>query len=247
MHVASHPGLHTVFEALAYTCGYLLYNLLRSRAGDPLPDDRRWLIIATTAIGALVGSRVLGILEQAPRLSFHWHTLLPLLSAARRQDIVGGPARRMARRRSRQAHPPHYHPHRRSLCHPALRLASPSAASVLSCRPRRRYLWHTLAAPLGSRFRRRHPAPPHASCTRLSFYFCSPSPSISSAAALIATGCSSRIFIGAYLLWRLVIDFIKPQPLVHGLNMIQWACIAGLLALGVGSAWPVPPPEVKHA
>ena len=44
-------------------------------------------------------------------------------------------------------------------------------------------------------------------------------------------GARFRIFLACYLTWRLVIDFYKPQPLVAGLNIIQWACVAGLLAL----------------
>ena len=40
--------------------------------------------------------------------------------------------------------------------------------------------------------------------------------------------------MGSYLAWRLVVDFIKPQPLVGGLNMIQWACVVGLVAVAVG-------------
>ena len=35
----------------------------------------------------------------------------------------------------------------------------------------------------------------------------------------------------AYLAWRLLIDFLKPQPLIFGLNLIQWACVAGIVAL----------------
>jgi prolipoprotein diacylglyceryltransferase len=42
-----------------------------------------------------------------------------------------------------------------------------------------------------------------------------------------------RLFMAAYLTWRLVIDFLKPQPLVGGMNVIQWACVAGVAAVGV--------------
>jgi hypothetical protein len=35
--------------------------------------------------------------------------------------------------------------------------------------------------------------------------------------------------------WRLLIDFLKPQPVVAGMNAIQWACVIGLLALGFGA------------
>ena len=41
-------------------------------------------------------------------------------------------------------------------------------------------------------------------------------------------GAVFRMFLAAYLVWRLLIDFLKPQPLVSGLNAIQWACCAGL-------------------
>lgn len=55
--------------------GYALYQALRARHGDALADDSRWLIIASTAVGALLGSRILGLLEQAPRIGLHWRAL----------------------------------------------------------------------------------------------------------------------------------------------------------------------------
>ena len=42
-------------------------------------------------------------------------------------------------------------------------------------------------------------------------------------------GALFRGFMFGYLLWRLVVDFLKPQPLVDGLNWIQWACVAGMV------------------
>jgi prolipoprotein diacylglyceryltransferase len=47
-------------------------------------------------------------------------------------------------------------------------------------------------------------------------------------------GARFRLFLAGYLGWRLGIDFWKPQPLVAGLNVIQWSCAAGLLAVGLG-------------
>jgi prolipoprotein diacylglyceryltransferase len=44
-------------------------------------------------------------------------------------------------------------------------------------------------------------------------------------------GSLFRIFMAAYLTWRLLIDFLKPEPLVYGLNLIQWSCVAGLVML----------------
>ena len=47
-------------------------------------------------------------------------------------------------------------------------------------------------------------------------------------------GARFRVFLGGYLLWRFAIDFMKPQPLVAGLNLIQWSCAAGIFFLIVG-------------
>jgi hypothetical protein len=44
-------------------------------------------------------------------------------------------------------------------------------------------------------------------------------------------GARFRIFLGSYLAWRVAIDFLKPQPLIHGLNLIQWSCLAGIAFL----------------
>jgi phosphatidylglycerol:prolipoprotein diacylglycerol transferase len=49
----------------------------------------------------------------------------------------------------------------------------------------------------------------------------------------LAEGMRFRIFLASYLAWRVAIDFLKPQPLVGGMNLIQWACLAGLAALGM--------------
>lgn len=44
-------------------------------------------------------------------------------------------------------------------------------------------------------------------------------------------GDAFRIFLSSYLLFRLCVDFLKPEPppLFAGLSAIQWACVAGLL------------------
>ena len=49
--------------------------------------------------------------------------------------------------------------------------------------------------------------------------------------AKLPEGTRFRIFLGGYLAWRFAIDFLKPQPLIHGLNLIQWSCLAGIAFL----------------
>ena len=74
--VGPHPLLHPIFEILGYGLAYAMFRRSRARAGDLLEDDQRWLIIATAAIGALLGSRILGLMEQVFRLHITWRTFL---------------------------------------------------------------------------------------------------------------------------------------------------------------------------
>jgi phosphatidylglycerol---prolipoprotein diacylglyceryl transferase len=66
-----HP--HVVFEVLAYAVGFRVYLWLRRRAGDSLDDTNRWWVIAAAAMGAVAGSKILYWLED-PRLTLeHWN------------------------------------------------------------------------------------------------------------------------------------------------------------------------------
>jgi prolipoprotein diacylglyceryltransferase len=47
------------------------------------------------------------------------------------------------------------------------------------------------------------------------------------------SGALFQTFLTAYLAWRLLIDFLKPEPVVANLTLIQWACCAGLVAIGI--------------
>jgi len=44
-------------------------------------------------------------------------------------------------------------------------------------------------------------------------------------------GAIFRRFMAAYLAWRLLVDFLKPEPLIAGMNVLQWACVVGLAVL----------------
>jgi hypothetical protein len=64
--IGSHPAWHPVFETLAYAAGYAVFRFLRARQGDVITEPARWNVIAAAALGALVGSRALGLAEQWP-------------------------------------------------------------------------------------------------------------------------------------------------------------------------------------
>jgi len=183
------------------------------------------------AVGALLGSRILGLLEQSPALALHWQDLF----AQGGKTIVGGLlggwlaveiVKYMAGIRSRTgdlfAAP---------LC---IGIAIGRIGCFFAGLADDTYGKPT-SMPWGVDFGdgvKRHPTQLYE-CV---FLFC--------LAWLLwrwnerphENGQVFRAFMAAYLTWRLLIDFLKPQPLVAGMNLIQWACMAGLIVLGIGEA-----------
>jgi len=90
--VGSHPMWHPVFESLGYATGYIVFRWLRARQGDVIDEPQRWTVIAASAAGALVGSRLLGLAEQWPiaLASFREGHLMTLLGSPGGKTIVGG-------------------------------------------------------------------------------------------------------------------------------------------------------------
>lgn len=228
LHLNPHPALHPLCEALAYFTGYRVYVYAKRRTGDVLSDGQRWQVIAAAAVGALVGSRVLGLLEQAPRMHIAWQqAFMP----GGGKTIVGGLlggwiavelTKRATGIRSRTG----------DLF--AIPLCIAIAVGRIGC---------FLAGLADDTYGRPTTLPwavdfgdgvPRHPTQAYEILFLA-----GLATALYAwqrrghlrNGQVFRVFLAAYLLWRLVIDFLKPQPLVHGLNAIQWACLAALLWL----------------
>jgi len=224
-----HPELHAPFEALGYAGGYAAYSRARSSRGDLLSEDRRWLVIAAAAVGALLGSRFLGLLEQAPRLGLHWHDVFRFGGKTIVGGLLGGwiaveLTKALARMELRTgdlfAVP---------LC---IGIAIGRIGCFLAGLPDDTYGTAT-SLPWGVDFGdgiRRHPTQLYeivfllALAWLLSKLSRRPHPS----------GMLFRVFLAAYLAWRLCIDFLKPEPHIAGMNVIQWACAAGLAALAVG-------------
>jgi phosphatidylglycerol---prolipoprotein diacylglyceryl transferase len=224
--LTSHPALHTLFEVLAYTVGYQLYRRSRRQSGDFLPDEQRWIIIAAAAIGALLGSRSLGVLEQAPRLAITWHIFLQPGGKTIVGGLLGGWIAVELTKRVRHIHSRTGDLFAVPLC---IGIAVGRIGCLLAGLDDDTYGTPT-SLPWAINFGDgipRHPTQLYeilfliALAYLLHRYNQRPHPE----------GATFRLFLFAYLTWRLLIDFIKPQPLIHGLNLIQWACVAALLAL----------------
>lgn len=228
--IGSHPAWHPVFETLAYVAGFATYRLMRARRGDVLPEPQRWTVIAAAALGALAGARLLGIAEQWPTVLAAWraHHLLALLIAPGGKTIVGGllggwfaveVVKLVTGIRTRTG----------DLF--AVPLCVGIAVGRIGCfvagladdtygKPSSLPWAVNLGDGIG-----RHPVQIYeiVFLIILALFLARPTQR--------REGARFRIFMGSYLVWRFLIDFLKPQPLVAGLNLIQWSCLTGILVL----------------
>ncbi len=224
LHLHPLPALHPLFETLGYVLGFATYKRRRRSAGDVLSQQQRWSIIAAATVGALLGSRLLGLLEQAPRIHITWtQALLP----GGGKTIVGGLlggwlvvefTKKIQNIRTRTG----------DLF--ALPLCIGVAVGRIGC---------FLAGLADDTFGKPTTLPwavdfgdgiPRHPTQLYEIVF------LTTLAGLLhwqsrrshTNGSTFRLFMAAYLTWRLLIDFLKPQPTVLGMNLIQWGCLLGL-------------------
>ncbi len=230
--LGSRPSLHPVFEALGYVAAYRVYKRERARYGDPVPEDQRWTVLAAAAVGALVGCRLLGLAEQWPAVLAAWQLgdLLRLLFSPGGKTVVGGLlggwlgveiAKRFSgiRRRTGDLF--------------VLPLCAGIAVGRVGC----------LAAGLADDTYGKATSLPWAvdfgdgigrhPVQTYEILFLILIAMLVSRKDKLPEGARFRIFLGSYLAWRVVIDFLKPQPVIHGLDVIQWVSLAGLAALAL--------------
>ena len=229
--MGSHPAWHPVFETLAYVTGYAVFRGVRARQGDVIAEPQRWTVLAAAAVGALLGSRLLGLAEQWPTVRTAWQSghLLALAISPGGKTIVGGLlggwlgveiVKRASgiRRRTGDLF--------------ALPLCVGIAVGRVGCfiagladdtygKPTSLPWAVDFGDGIG-----RHPVQLYEILFLVLLGI------LLSRPWRLAEGARFRIFLAGYLAWRLVIDFFKPQPLIAGMNLIQWACVAGLIALG---------------
>ena len=81
----SYIPVHFVCETLAYVAGYRYYVYLRQHTNDAINDDNRLIIFIGAAFGAFIGSHIVGVLEN-PALLSHFS----LVYFMGNKTIVGG-------------------------------------------------------------------------------------------------------------------------------------------------------------
>lgn len=218
---------HTVFETLSYAAGVRTFVALRRRAGDVVDGGIRWTLVAAAAVGAAAGARVLFWLDDPaatwahrtdPQWLFAGRTIVGALlggwGAVELWKRISG-----VRRRTGDLF--------------AAPLCVGIAVGRIGC-----FLTgladHTCgvgtSAPWGIDFG--DGVPRHPTQLYESVLFLALAPVFARAALRPhAEGAVFRAFLASYLLWRLVVDFLKPGPSLAGLSGIQWACAAGAAAV----------------
>jgi phosphatidylglycerol:prolipoprotein diacylglycerol transferase len=221
--LALHP--HPLFEALGCFLGFRLYVLFRRRQGDVIADHRRLAVLAAAVAGAAVGSKLLAWVDHpaAARAALAAGSLL-LAGKSIVGGLLGGLAvvelvkRRMG---MREATGDLY-------VYPlVLGVAVGRIGCFLTGLADDTYGVAT-SLPWGVDFGdgvRRHPTQLY----EIAFL------------ALLAvalrrwggepreSGGRFKLFMAAYLAWRLAVDLIKPaDATLLGMSAIQLACLAGL-------------------
>lgn len=217
-----HP--HSVFEALAYLAAFQLYRRLRRRGGDSIPSLERWWVIAAAAVGALVGSKLLYLLVDPAETLASWRDPAYLMGG---KTIVGALigglvivewAKRQIGVRARTgdlfAVP---------LC---LGIAIGRVGCFLTGLADRTYGVAT-ALPWGVDFGdgvSRHPTQLY----EIGFVALVGSYLAFTAGRDRPAGDRFKLFMVAYLGFRLGVDFLKPGSTLGGLSALQWASAAML-------------------
>jgi phosphatidylglycerol:prolipoprotein diacylglycerol transferase len=202
-----HP--HVFFELLGYITGLALVLRLRGRHGDPLGRSRRWSVGAAALIGGAVGSR---ILEWPDGKTIVGGLLGGLIAVELTKRLLG----------VKTATGDLF----------AVPLSIGIAIGRIGCfltglsdntHGTPTTLWTGVDFGDGVR---RHPTQLY----EVVFLIALAATLTWVRTRLTKPGDQFRLFMVAYMAFRLVVDFIKPEPaLALGLSAIQWACVATLV------------------
>ncbi len=67
IHIGHHPVLlHGILEFIGVFVAFRYYLWLKKKQGDTIPSDRRLFVVAGATLGAVIGARIIGSLEDLP-------------------------------------------------------------------------------------------------------------------------------------------------------------------------------------
>jgi phosphatidylglycerol---prolipoprotein diacylglyceryl transferase len=219
--------LHTIAEILAFFAGFRYFRFLKLRQGDTLSDSNRSWVLAGAIFGALIGSRVLGGLEDPPQIQAANNILLNFYE---NKTIVGGflgglfgveMVKKMIGEKKSSGD---------LFVKPILLALIIGRIGCFSMGVYEKTYGLPTGLPWGMNLGdgiTRHPVALYeigflillwVTISRLERNY-----------ELVA-GSMFKIFMIAYLLFRFLLDFIKPHyNIIPGLSSIQLACVTGLI------------------
>jgi phosphatidylglycerol:prolipoprotein diacylglycerol transferase len=219
--VALHP--HAVFETLAYSLAFALFRWRRRRLGDVVDRRARAWILGAAAVGGLLGSRILGLLED-PRQFRHWSDPAYVAGA---KTVVGGFIGGLAAV---------------EWIKPRLgvgvgtgdQLVMPLLLGIMVGRIGcflSGLTDHGYGTPTNVPWAMdfgdgtlRHPTQLY----EIAFAACLVPLLAIASRRLTTTGACFTLFMVGYMTFRLLVDLLKPGVPIGGLSAIQWACVATL-------------------
>lgn len=217
-----HP--HQVFETLAWGVGFLVYFRARRQAGDVLsPQHRSWVVVAAV-LGGLAGSRLLYLIESAGAVAAPADASAVLLGG---KSIVGGLLGGVLAVEITKKWLGVTVATGDLLAMPlVIGMAIGRVGCFLTGLSDQTYgIATTLpwSVDFGDGIAR-HPTQLYEIVA------------LALLALLVGThgrrlateGDRFKLFVVAYLAFRLGVDLLKPGVTVYGLTVIQWACVAGL-------------------
>jgi prolipoprotein diacylglyceryltransferase len=214
-----------VLEVLGSMCGVWLYARLRPRAGDTVGDRARLDVLIGAAIGAVVGARLLWWVGE-PGLSIAAILQGKTVVGGLLGGLIGVEVTKKIRGIRSSTGDLFVYPLILAMCigRVGCFLAGPADKTygLPSDLP-----W---AIAIGDGVRR-HPVALYEIAFLLALV-----PLLRGINGI--PGDRFRVFLGSYLIFRLAVDFLKPEPhaLAGGLTAIQWACVAGIVYYATGLA-----------
>ncbi|MDO7875766.1 prolipoprotein diacylglyceryl transferase [Hymenobacter sp. ASUV-10] len=218
--------IHLVCEVLAYTLGYRLYTYLRARRPDRISSTQRQWIFVGAAAGALLGSRLLGLLEHPAELL---HPPGGWLYYFTNKTIVGGFLGGLVGVELTKKLLGVTASSGDLMVFPILLGLSIGRLGCFFSGLSDGTFGTPTSLPWGIDFGDGIPRHPTNLYEILWLGVIALLLWLLERHRSLPDGRRFQLFLSGYLLFRLLVEFIKPAPaVVLGLTAIQWACMAGL-------------------